>query len=142
MRIESDTNYETIDWPTRDEGRGFLKTLGERGILAADFDDVESRMKLFQLGLVMPKGHEHWLLFDSTPEKALYVFFRLAIPGRNRMRSRLIVFRFDLAKYRSNPLAPEFGVGGTAALFCRSIAIVAGLDYSKGMLGRQAGELN
>jgi hypothetical protein len=146
MKIENDRavgelNYETIDMPSPSEGTRFLKTLRERGIFAATFDDVESRMKLVELGLSMPKEKERWLLFDSTRrERALYIFFRLSV--RNQMRSRLIVLRFDMAKYRSAPLSPDFDVGSACALFYRSSAVVAGLDLMKCELGHNSPQLN
>jgi hypothetical protein len=148
MKIENDRpvaigelNYETIDMPSPNEGTRFLKTLRERGIFAATFDDVESRMKLVELGLSMPKEKDRWLLFDSNRcERALYIFFRLSV--RNQMRSRLIVLRFDMAKYRSAPLSPDFDVGSACALFYRSIAVVAGLDAMKCELGHNSPGLN
>lgn len=46
--------YEKMGAPSRSEGKKFLNTLRERGVLAANFDDVESKMTLVKLGLTMP----------------------------------------------------------------------------------------
>jgi hypothetical protein len=154
MKIENDRpagelNYETIDMPCPSEGTRFLKILRERGIFTANVDDLESRMKLVELGITMPKEKDRWLLYDSDRgERALYIFFRLPIQDqdasrdRNRMRTRLIALRFDIAKYRNNPLTPGFEVGDAAALFCRSVDVVAGLDPMKRTLGHNSPQLN
>jgi hypothetical protein len=139
MNVE---NYETIDVPSRDEGKTFLTDMRERGILTANLDDLQTRMKLIQLGLAMPKEKERWLLFDPSREDALYTFFRLYVPVRGQAHPWLIVFRFDIAKYRSDPLAARFGVGDACALFCRSGAVVVGLNYMKFTPANQAAQLN
>ena len=135
-------NYETMDTPSRDEGKRYLKTLSERGILAANFDDLQTRMKLIELGLTMPKEKDRWLVFVSCPEKALYTFLRFPDPFRNQGRPRLIVFRFDIARYQSNPLAPGLEAGPAGVLFDRSVAVVAGLDFTKCTSGNIGAQLN
>jgi hypothetical protein len=157
MKIENDhdrpsaeLNYETIDMPSASEGKRFLKTLREHGILTANLNDLESRMKLVELGITMPKEKDRWLLYDCNRpgDRALYIFFRLPAQDRNRnrsrmrSRSRLIALRFDIARYQSNPLTLDFEVGDAAALFCRSVAVAMGFDYAKCELGHSSPGLN
>jgi hypothetical protein len=143
-RPTAELNYETIDMPSASEGKQFLKALRERGILTANLDDVESRMKLVELGITMPKEKVRWLLYDCNRhgDRALYIFFRLPARHQMRSRSRLVALRFDIARYQSNPLTPDFEVGDAAALFCRSVSAAMGFDYAKCELGHSSVGLN
>lgn len=133
-------NYEPrFDTPSREEAKGYLKILGERGILTANFDDLETRMKLVELGHTMPKEKEGWLFFVSCPERAYYIFLRFPDPFRHQGRPCLIVFRFDIAKYMSNPLAPGLEGGTASILFSDSVAVLARLDPTKWELGTNWG---
>lgn len=93
-------------------------------------------------GLTMPKETGRWLVFDSSSERGLYIFFRLYVPDRDPARLWLMVFMFDIAKYQSNPLTPGLVAGDACALFCRSVAAVMRLDYMKCTLGYQAAQMN
>jgi hypothetical protein len=132
-------NYETMNMPSRDEGKRYLKTLGERGILTANFDDLQTRMKLVELGLTMPKEKDGWLFFPCCPERAVYIFLRFPDPFRNPGRPRLIAFRFDIAKYMSNPLTPGLEAGPASTLFDRSVTVLARLDSTKCAMGKTWG---
>lgn len=61
--------------------------------------------------------------------------------GFGEDETRLIVFRFDIGKYQSNPLSAGLVAGDACALFCRSVAVVMRLDLTKCATGNQAPQL-
>jgi hypothetical protein len=119
---------EKMGTPSRREGKQYLNTLRDRGILTANFDDVETKITLVKLGLTMPPGTEHWLLVDHPPETVCYIFLRYHDPARSWVPPGLMVISFDSERYRSNPLAPDFGVHHARALFQRSVMAVSGVE--------------
>lgn len=123
--------YQNAVTPTRHEAKTILKILCDRGIVVANRNDTEARATLIELGLTMPKEKDHWLVFDSLRENAMYIFLRIRNPARSHARPDLVALKFDYAKYRRKPLAPNFGAGEAFGLFERALAAVTGLDLTK-----------
>jgi len=123
---------ETSEMNESDE---MMKALCARGIVSASLDDRQCKMKLVELGLTIPAGKSDCLLFGREGQDAMYIFVYFRDPSRDSADQGFIGLRFDFAKYRRNPLAPNCSVREACLSFTRAVADLVGIELNENEWG-------
>ena len=107
-----------------------MRALCERGIVTGNDDDAYCKRKIVELGLMIPEGKSDCLLYARERQEAMYIFAYFRDPARHGADVGFVGLRFDFAKYRSNPLAPDCGVRDACRLFATAVAEWTGVDLA------------
>lgn len=110
------------------DANGILKALGARGILKVTEDAVACKAKIAQLGLTAPDGTSNCMFVGRQGEDAIYVFARYRNVRRDGAGWRYLGFKFDLARYLGDPLAPDIGTRYAAYRLAHFAAEQVGFD--------------
>ena len=107
-----------------------IGTLRARGIVSASMDNGQCKRKIVELGLTIPEGKNDCLVYGIERQVAMYVFVCFRDPTRGFGDHGFLGLRFDFAKYRSNPLAPDWDIRKACALFACAAAELTGFDMA------------
>ncbi|HEV2453102.1 MAG TPA: hypothetical protein VGY98_02510 [Verrucomicrobiae bacterium] len=118
---------------SKSEAELVLGVLIQRGVVGINFDAGECRRKICELGLTLPKEGQTCLMYGRDGGRSLYLF--LCFPDRDRERSvggpgmGIWGFRFEIARYRSNPVA-GMGVDQAFFMLTMAVAVLGGFDLA------------
>ena len=123
--------------PSMSAAEVVVRVLSERGIVEFNDDERQCKGKVVALGLSMPKAGEACLMYGREGDRSLYLFVCLPDPARGPGKLSYMGFRFDMVKYRSNPVPGMGGVGEAFLAFMGAVARLEGIDLGKCRLERE-----
>ena len=108
-----------------------MRALCARGIVSASNDNGKCKRKIVELGLTIPEGKNDCLLYGVERQEAMHIFAYFRDPARHGADLGFVGLKFDFAKYRRNPLAPDCGVREACVLFANAAAELSGFNVAK-----------
>jgi hypothetical protein len=124
------------EWPSVSESDAVFRVLHERGVIGINCDEWQCKRKLVELGLSLPDGKSHCLIYGKERQESLYLFVCVRDSKRGSSAPGFRGFRFDIAKYRSNPLE-GLGVGEAFLAFMGAVATLEGFDLTQCTLAKE-----